>query len=108
MIVIDNCIVFGGDEQLGDRSWSFAEQLASKGFMVMKTFDESRNHHIVGGLQNLEAHIREVLDVVTQWFVFVIMNPFVVVLVAPLFIGSYEVVDEGLAEFSLGVELVLG
>jgi hypothetical protein len=36
------------------------------------------------------------------------MNPFVVVLVAPLFIGSYEVVDEGLAEFSLGVELVLG
>jgi len=50
--------------------------------MKMKPFDKGGDYFIVGDFRNLEKHIRETSDVVTQWFVLVIPYSLEVVLVA--------------------------
>jgi hypothetical protein len=64
--------------------------------MKMKTFDEGRNCFVVRNLRDLEMHIRETSDVITQWFIFAVPYPLEIVFVSCLLTGSDEVVDEHL------------
>jgi len=63
-----------------------------------ETFDESRNSLVVGNHWDLEAHIREASDVITQGLVFPVAYTLKIVLVSQLLAGSDEVVDECLPQ----------
>ena len=65
--------------------------------MITKAFDECRDCFIVGDFWNLKMHIREMSDVVTQWFVLAIPYSLKIILVARLLVGAYEVVNGCLA-----------
>ena len=65
--------------------------------MKMKPFDKGGNCFIVGNFRDLETHIRETSDVVTQWFILAIPYSLDIILVASLLSSSYEVIDECLA-----------
>jgi hypothetical protein len=60
-------------------------------------FYESRYGLVMGNFRDLKAHIRESLDVVTQWLVLPVPYPFEVIFVPGLFVGSDKIVDECLA-----------
>jgi hypothetical protein len=63
----------------------------------MKAFDECGDCLIVGYFQDLKAHFREMGDVVSKRLILIVMYPLVVILVARLFAGGYEIIDETLA-----------
>jgi hypothetical protein len=56
---------------------------------------------------DLEAHIREALDVVAQRLILVIRYALEVIFIARLVTHGDEVVNEGLLELCLAIELVL-
>jgi hypothetical protein len=58
-------------------------------------------------LGDLEAHIRETLDVVAQWLILVVTYALEVILIARLVTRGDEVVDEGLLELCPAIELIL-
>jgi hypothetical protein len=58
-------------------------------------------------LGDLEMHIRETSDVVVQWFARSVMYALEVILVARLITRGDKIVDEGLLELRLAIELVL-
>jgi hypothetical protein len=74
---------------------------------MMEALDEGRDCLIMRDLGDLEAHIREASDVVTQWLVLAVTYVLEVILIAQLVTGGDEVVDEGLLELCPAVELVL-
>jgi len=53
----------------------------------------------MGDLWDLEAHIRETSDVITQGFVLSVPYPLKIVFISRLLVGSDEVVDERLPKF---------
>jgi len=65
----------------------------------MKTFDEIQNNLVVGNLWDLEVHIREASDVITQGFIFSVLYPLEIVLVSRLLTCGDEIVDERLPQF---------
>jgi hypothetical protein len=75
--------------------------------VVTETLDEGRDCLIVRDLGDLEAHIRETSDVITQRLVLAIAYAPEVILIARLVTRGDEVVDEGLFELCLAIELVL-
>jgi hypothetical protein len=105
--VIGIRVVLGSSEELGDRRWPFLEQLASKGIVVVKAFDEGRDCFIMSDSWDLETHIREATNVVAQRLACSITYALEVVLVARLVTCGNEIVDEGLPKVRPGVELVL-
>jgi hypothetical protein len=82
-------------------------QLASKGVVVVKAFDESRDCFVMSDSWDLEMHIREATDVVSQRLTCSVTYALEVVLVARLVTCGDEIVDEGLPKFRPAVELVL-
>ena len=60
----------------------------------MEAHDKSRNSFVVGNLRDLEAHIQEMLDVITQRLILSVLYPLEIVFVSWLLIGSDEIVDE--------------
>jgi hypothetical protein len=64
--------------------------------MKTKAFVEGGNCLVMRDLEDLETHIQETLDVITQWFILAIPYPFEVVFVSWLLAGSDEIVDESL------------
>jgi hypothetical protein len=73
----------------------------------MEAFDEGRDCLIMRDLGDLEAHIRETSDVVTQWLILAATYVLEVILIARLVTHGDEVVDEGLLELCLAIKLVL-
>jgi hypothetical protein len=59
-------------------------------------------------LRDLDTHIREMSDVVTQWFACSVTDALEVVFVAYLVTCGDKIVDEGLLELRLAIKLVLG
>jgi hypothetical protein len=57
--------------------------------------------------RDLEAHIREASDVVAQRLVLAVTYVLEVILIARLVTCGDEVIDEGLLELCLAIELVL-
>jgi hypothetical protein len=64
--------------------------------VVAKAFDESRDCFIMSDSWDLETHIREASDVVTQRLACSVMYALEVVLVARLVTCGDEIVNEGL------------
>jgi len=62
--------------------------------MKAEAFDESQNSFVVGNLWDLEAHIREASDVITQGLIFLVSYTLKIVFVSRMLVGSDEVVDE--------------
>jgi hypothetical protein len=60
----------------------------------MEAHDKSRNSFVVGNLRDLEVHIQEMLDVITQRLILSVLYPLEIVFVSWLLIGSDEIVDE--------------
>jgi hypothetical protein len=75
--------------------------------VVAHTSNEGFNSLIVDDPRNPDAHIREALDVLAQWFVPGITDALQIILVAWLFTCSNKVFDKGLIQSILGVKLVL-
>jgi hypothetical protein len=75
--------------------------------MVTKALDEGRDCFIMRDLADLEVHIREASEVVAQRLVLAVMYALEVVLIAWLVTCGDKVVDEGLLELCLAIELVL-
>jgi hypothetical protein len=75
--------------------------------MVMEALDEGRDCLIMRDFGDLEAHIREASDVVTQQLILAVTYALEVVLIALLVTHSDEVVNEGLLELCPAIELVL-
>jgi hypothetical protein len=73
----------------------------------MEAFDEGRDCLIMRDLGDLEAHIRETSDVVTQRLILAATYVLEVILIARLVTRGDEVVDEGLLELCLAIKLVL-
>jgi hypothetical protein len=57
-------------------------------------------------LGDLEAHIREASDIVTQRLILVVTYALEVILIARLVTRGDEVIDEGLLELCPSIELV--
>jgi hypothetical protein len=64
--------------------------------VVAKAFDESRDYFIISDSWDLETHIREASDVVTQRLACSVTYALEVVFVARLVTCGDEIVDEGL------------
>jgi hypothetical protein len=64
--------------------------------MVAKAFDESQDCFVMSDSWDLEMHIREVLDVVTQRLACSVTYALEVILVVWLVTCGDEIVDEGL------------
>jgi hypothetical protein len=64
--------------------------------VVVKAFDKSRNCLVMSNSWDLEMHIRETSDVVTQRLACSVTYVLEVVLVARLVTCEDEIVDEGL------------
>jgi hypothetical protein len=75
--------------------------------VVAKAFDESQDCFIMSDCWDLETHIREASDVVTQRLTCSITYALEVVLVARLVTCGDEIVDEGLSKGRPTVKLVL-
>jgi hypothetical protein len=75
--------------------------------MVMEALDEGRDCLIMRDFGDLEAHIREASDLVTQQLILAVMYALEVILIALLVTRSDEVVNEGLLELCPAIELVL-
>jgi hypothetical protein len=83
------------------------EQLTSEGVVVMEALDKGRDRLVMRDFRDLEVHIQEASDVVTQQLVLAITYVLEVVLIARLVTCGDEVVDEGLLELCPTIELVL-
>jgi hypothetical protein len=75
--------------------------------MMADAFDEGQNYLVMRDLRDLEMHIREMSDVVVQWFARSVTYALEVVLVARLITCGDKIVDEGLLELRPAIELVL-
>jgi hypothetical protein len=75
--------------------------------MMAEAFDEGRDCLIMRDLGDLEMHIRETSDVVTQRFARSDTYALEVVLVARLITRGDKIVDEGLLELCPAIELIL-
>jgi hypothetical protein len=75
--------------------------------MMVEAFDEGRHCLVMRDLGDLETHIRETSDVVAQWFARSVTYALKVVLVARLITCGNKIVNEGLLELRLAIELVL-
>jgi hypothetical protein len=75
--------------------------------MMVEALDEGRYYLIMRDLGDLETHIRETSDVVTQWFACSVTYVLEVVLVARLVTCGDKIIDEGLLELRPAIELVL-
>jgi hypothetical protein len=75
--------------------------------VVAKALDEGRDCLIMRDLGDLEAHIREASDVVTQRLILVVTYALEVILIARLVTRGDEIIDEGLFELCPAIELVL-
>jgi hypothetical protein len=73
----------------------------------MKALDKGQDCLVMIDFGDLEAHIREALDVVTQRLILAVTFALEVVLIARLVTRGDEVVDEGLLELCLAIKLVL-
>jgi hypothetical protein len=73
----------------------------------MEALDEGRDCLIMRDLRDLNAHIREASDVVTQRLVLAVTYALEVILIAWLVTRGDEVVDEGLLKLCPAIELVL-
>jgi hypothetical protein len=75
--------------------------------MMAEAFDEGQNCLIMRDLGDLETHIRETSDVVTQWFARSVTYALKVILVARLITCGDKIVNEGLLELRPTIKLVL-
>jgi hypothetical protein len=73
----------------------------------MEALDEGRDCLVMRNFGDLEAHIQEASDVVTQRLVLAVTYALEVVLIARLVTCGDEVVDEGLLELCPAIKLVL-
>ena len=65
--------------------------------MKTKALDEGGNRLVVGNLRDLETHIRETSDGISQGFIPTVPYPLEIVFVPWLLAGSDKVVDERLS-----------
>jgi hypothetical protein len=100
-------ILLSGGEEVDHRYRPFTKELIPEIIMVAQTSNEGFNSLIVGDPGNPDAHIREMSDVLAQWFVPGVTDALQIILVAWLFTGSNEVFNKGLTQSIPGVELVL-
>jgi hypothetical protein len=75
--------------------------------MMAEALDEGRDYLIMRYLGDLETHIRETSNVVAQWFTCSVTYVLEVILVARLVTRGDKIIDEGLLELCLAIELVL-
>jgi hypothetical protein len=75
--------------------------------VVIEALDEGRDCLVLRDFGDLEAHIREASDVVTQRLVLAVTYALEVILIVRLVTHGDEVVDEGLLELCPAIELVL-
>ena len=76
--------------------------------MEAYAFDEGRYGLVVENLRNLEAHIRDASDVVTQGLILPVPYPLKVIFISGLLAGTNEVIDKCLAQFLPRIKRVLG
>jgi hypothetical protein len=72
----------------------------------MEALDKGRDCLILRDFGDLEAHIREESDVVTQRLVLAVTYALEVIVIARLVTRGDEVIDEGLLELCPTIELV--
>jgi hypothetical protein len=75
--------------------------------MVTEALDEGRDCLVMRDFRDLEAHIREASNLVTQQLVLTVTYVLEVILIARLVTRGDEVVDEGLLELCPAIELVI-
>jgi hypothetical protein len=75
--------------------------------VVAQTSNEGFNSLVVDDPRNPDALIREVSDILAQWFIPGVTDALQIILVAWLFTGSNEVFDKGLTQSILGAEVIL-
>jgi hypothetical protein len=75
--------------------------------MMAEALDEGRGCLVMRDLGDLETHIQETSDVVAQWFACSATYALKVILAAWLVTRGDKIVDEGLLELRLAIELVL-
>jgi hypothetical protein len=100
-------ILFSGGEEVDHHYRLFTKELISEIIVVAQTSDEGFNSLVVGDPRNPNAHIRESLNVLAQWFIPGVADALQIILVAWLFIGGNEVFNESLTQSVPRVKLVL-